>query len=175
MPGPVHLVIHQRQHVAGGVEQHGTRPSKPNAFSPAMQELRADDLLQPPDLLAQRRLSDEYSLRGLGKAARIGERDEVAQMPQLDAVGRVHVNPINPRRSPRWSSSGPRVCRPWVNRAAVRAWAVSAATSARNRTASARIASAAGMVSSLRTRLAGRTPSAGNEAMRRASRDTNAA
>ena len=29
-------------------------------------------------------------------------------------------------RSPRSSSSGPRVCKPWANRAAVRAWAGSA-------------------------------------------------
>jgi hypothetical protein len=52
-----------------------------------VQELHADDLLQPPDLLAQRRLGHEDPLRGLGEAARIGERDKVAKMPQLDAMG----------------------------------------------------------------------------------------
>lgn len=34
-----------------------------------------------------------------------------------------------PKRSPRLSSSGPRVCRPSANRVAVRAWAVSETTS----------------------------------------------
>src|SRR5262249_9279157 len=80
-----------------------------------------------------------------------------------------------PRRSPRLSSSGPRVCRPCANRAAVRALAGSEVTSWWNRRASARIASAPGRVSSLSTRLADRTASAGNDAMRRASRATNAA
>jgi hypothetical protein len=57
--------------------------------------------------------------------------------------------------------------RPWVNRAAVRLLAVSEATSWWNRRASARIVSAWGMVSSFSTRLADRTASAGNDAMRR--------
>jgi len=50
----------------------------------AVQQLRADDLFEPPDLLAQGRLGDEHPLRGVGEAARVGERYEVTQMPQLN-------------------------------------------------------------------------------------------
>jgi hypothetical protein len=66
-----------------------------------------------------------------------------------------------PRRSLRLSSNGPRVCRPRVNRAAVRAWAGSEVTSWWNRRASPRMASAPGRVSSLSTRLADRTAPGG--------------
>src|SRR5690242_7873068 len=77
------------------------------------------------------------------------------------------------RRSPRSSSSGPRVCSPCANRVAKRALTVSERTSCWNRLASARIASAPGSVSSLSTCLVDCTASAGNDAMRRASRATN--
>jgi hypothetical protein len=53
-----------------------------------MQQLRADELLQPPDLLAQGRLGDEHPLRGVRETTRLGHRHEVPQMPQLNSLRR---------------------------------------------------------------------------------------
>ena len=88
LPGPVHPVVHERQHGAGRVQQHGAGRGEPQAFAAALQQRRADDLFQPPDLLAQGRLGDEHPLRGVSEAARVGDRDEVTQMPQLDGQRR---------------------------------------------------------------------------------------
>jgi len=53
-----------------------------------VQQLRADDVLQAPQLLAQRRLRDEHALRRVREAAGLGDRHEVAQVPQLDILQR---------------------------------------------------------------------------------------
>jgi hypothetical protein len=74
-------VVYERQHVAGGVQQHGAGGGEPQSLASALQQRGADDLFQPPDLLAQGGLGDEYLLRGAGEAARVGERYEVPQMP----------------------------------------------------------------------------------------------
>ena len=78
-PGPAHLVIDPGQHVPGGARQHGARRGQAQALAPALQQRRADDFFQPPDLLAQGRLGDEHPLRGVREA---GERHEIPQMPQ---------------------------------------------------------------------------------------------
>ena len=54
------------------------------AFPATLQQPRADDLFESPDLLAQSRLGDEHLLRGVGETARVGECYEVTQMPQLN-------------------------------------------------------------------------------------------
>ena len=48
-----------------------------------MQQRGADDLFQPLDLLAEGRLSDEQPLRRVRERARVGDRGEVPQVPQL--------------------------------------------------------------------------------------------
>jgi hypothetical protein len=81
-------MVDQGQHVAGRVQQDAAGRGEPQPFPPALQQRRAHDLLQPPDLLAQRRLGDEDPLRGVREAARVGQRHEVAQMPQFNALRR---------------------------------------------------------------------------------------
>ena len=81
LPGPAHLVIHERQHVPGRVQQYGARRREPEAFAPALQQRGADDFFQPPDLLAQGGLGDEHPLRGVREAARVSEGYEVTQVP----------------------------------------------------------------------------------------------
>jgi hypothetical protein len=56
---------------------------QPQPVAPALQQGRAHDLLEPPDLLAQRRLGNEDLLGGASEVARIGQRHEIAQMPQF--------------------------------------------------------------------------------------------
>ena len=88
LPGPVHLMLHQRQHGAGGVQQHHAGLRHLKALAAAVQQRRADDLFQPPDLLAQGWLGDEHPLRGVSEAACIGDRGEVTQVAQLDCLRR---------------------------------------------------------------------------------------
>jgi hypothetical protein len=88
LPSPVHLLIHKRQHGAGCVEQHGAGRRESEPFTAALQQRRADDLFQPPDLLAQGGLGDEHLLRRPGEAARVDERREVPQMPQFKTLRR---------------------------------------------------------------------------------------
>jgi hypothetical protein len=65
----------------GGVQQHRAGLGKPHAVTATLQQRRADDVFQPPDLLAQGRLGDKHPLRGPGEAPRVGERHEVPEMP----------------------------------------------------------------------------------------------
>jgi hypothetical protein len=81
LPGPVHRLVRQGQHVSGLVQQHAASRGQPQPLASALKQRRAHDLLQPSDLLAQGRLGNEDLLGGAGKAARIGQRHEVAQMP----------------------------------------------------------------------------------------------
>ena len=73
------------QHGPGLLQQHGPRGGQPDALAPAVQQLGADDLFQPPDLLAERGLRDVHPLRRMGEGARVGNRHEVAQMPEFHA------------------------------------------------------------------------------------------
>ena len=103
LPGPVHLVVHQRQHGAGRLQQHGAGLGQLQALAPAVQQLRADELLQPPDLLAQGRLGDEHTLRGVRETTRLGHRHEVPQMPQLNSLrrpGHLRQRCLAPPRKP---------------------------------------------------------------------------
>jgi hypothetical protein len=86
LPGLAHPVIDQREDGPGGFQQHCARRGEPDPLAPAVQQLRADDVLQAAQLLAQRRLCDEHPLCRFGERAGIGDRDEVTQMPQLDVV-----------------------------------------------------------------------------------------
>jgi hypothetical protein len=81
LPGLAHPVIDKGQHVPGGVQQHGARRGEPHPVTEALQQRRADDLFQPPDLLAQGRLGDEHLFYGAGEGARVGDRGEVPQVP----------------------------------------------------------------------------------------------
>jgi hypothetical protein len=74
-------VIDEGQDGPGRVQQHAARRGEPQPVAAAVQQRRAHDLFQAPDLLAQGGLGDEDPLRGAGEAARIGDRHEVAQMP----------------------------------------------------------------------------------------------
>jgi hypothetical protein len=74
-------VIHQRKDVPGRVQQYGAGLGEPQAVTPALQQRGADDLFQPPDLLAQGGLGDEHSLRGVREGARVGQSYEVALVP----------------------------------------------------------------------------------------------
>ena len=48
-----------------------------------LDERDADLLLEPADLLRQRRLGDVLALGGAGEVALVGERDEVPELPQI--------------------------------------------------------------------------------------------
>jgi hypothetical protein len=74
--------------VRGRVQQHGAGLGQLQAPAVAVQQLRADELLQPPDLLAQGRLGDEHPLRGVRETTRLRHRHEVPEMPQLNSLRR---------------------------------------------------------------------------------------
>ena len=98
LPGLADPVIDQGQHVPGGVQQHGARRGQPHPVAAAVQQRRAEDLFQPPDLLAEGRLGDEQPFRGAGEGARIGDRYEVPQVPQFKTLRRLCVRPGQPDR-----------------------------------------------------------------------------
>ena len=98
LPGLADRMVDRGQHVPGGVQQHGARRGQPHPVAAAVQQRRADDLFQPPDLLAERRLGDEQPLCGVGEGARLGDRDEIPQMPQFKALWRLGVRPGKPDR-----------------------------------------------------------------------------
>ena len=98
LPGLADPVIDRGQHVPGGVQQHGARRGQPHPVPAAVQQRRADELFQPPDLLAEGRLGDEQPLRGAGEGARLGDRDEIPQVPQLKTLWRLCVRPGKPDR-----------------------------------------------------------------------------
>ena len=85
LPAAAYPVLDQVQHRPRLLQQHPARVGQPHAATPADQQRGAHHLLQPPDLLAQRRLGDEDPLRRPRERAGIGDRHQVAQMPQLDS------------------------------------------------------------------------------------------
>jgi hypothetical protein len=93
------MLIHQRQNVPGCVKQYGACLREPQAFTPTLQQRSADDLFQPPDLLAQGGLGDEHPLGGVRKAARVGQSYEVTQVPQLNTGRHSAVHPGQEIRS----------------------------------------------------------------------------
>jgi hypothetical protein len=64
----------------------------------AAQQRRADELFQPPDLLAEGRLGDEQLFRSAGEGARVGDGHEVPQVPQLKTLRCLCVRPGQPDR-----------------------------------------------------------------------------
>jgi hypothetical protein len=77
-------VIEQGQDGPRLLQEHGARRGQPYPLTAALQQWRAHHLLKAPDLLAQRRLSDEHPLRGVRGRASVGDRHKIAQMTQLD-------------------------------------------------------------------------------------------
>jgi len=67
--------------------------------APTLQQWGADDLFQPPDLLAQGWLGDEHPLRGVREAACVSEGYEVTQVPQLKGRRRFRGRPWQATRS----------------------------------------------------------------------------
>jgi hypothetical protein len=63
-----------------------------------VQQSGAEDLFQPPDLLAESGLGDEQPFRGVGEGARVGDRGEVPQVPQFKTLRRSCVRPGEPSR-----------------------------------------------------------------------------
>ena len=59
----------------------------------------SSSVVQPPDLLAQRRLRDEHLFRRVRERPGVGQRHEVAQVPQLHALRRHGARIRPPRRS----------------------------------------------------------------------------
>jgi transposase InsO family protein len=85
-----------------GLGLHGVRRGRAvrttTAVAAAAQQRRAEDLFQPPDLLAEARLGDEQPFRGAGEGARLGDRDEIPQMPQLQTLRCLYVRRGQPDR-----------------------------------------------------------------------------
>ena len=79
-------MIDQGQDSPGLLQQHLARGGKPDAVAAALRQGRADHVLKPPDLLAQRGLGDKDLLRGLGEGAGVGDRYQVPQMPWLQTL-----------------------------------------------------------------------------------------
>jgi hypothetical protein len=82
-----HRLVHVAEHLAGAVEQRlaGERQLDPVRRAP--EQLAADELLERPDLPAQ---GGQGEVELLGRAAEVelrGDRDERAQVAQLDRVG----------------------------------------------------------------------------------------
>jgi hypothetical protein len=100
LPGPAHAVIDQRQHGPGLLQQHRARLGQPHPVAEAAQQRGAHHLLQPPDLLAQRRLRDVHLLGGMREGARVRDGHEVAQVPQLHPLRR-HAARTGQQRSGR--------------------------------------------------------------------------
>jgi hypothetical protein len=91
-------VIDRRQLVPGCLQQYGARRGEPHAVAPAVQQRGADHLFQPLDLLAEGRLGDEQALRGVREGARVGDGDEVPQVPQFKTLRRLCIRPGQPNR-----------------------------------------------------------------------------
>ena len=91
-------MIDRRQHVPGGVQQHGACRRELHPVAVAVQQPGADELFQPPDLLAERGLRDVQPLRGAGEGARLGDRGEIPQVPQFKTVRHLCVRPGQPNR-----------------------------------------------------------------------------
>ena len=72
-----------------GQDPAGPRHERPpglgdrNAASGPLDEREADLLLEPPDLLRQRRLGDVLARRRAREVLLVGERDEVAQLAKF--------------------------------------------------------------------------------------------
>jgi hypothetical protein len=98
LPGSAHPVIDQGQHVPGDVQQHRARGGQPHPVPAADQQGRADELFQPPDLLAEGRLGDEHLFCGPGEGARLGDGHEIPQVPQLQSLRHLCVRPGQPNR-----------------------------------------------------------------------------
>ena len=71
------------------VEQRLAGDGQLHAVGRAAQQLAAQQLLERPDLPAQRRLGDVEPLRGPAEVELLGDRDESAQVPELDGFRRL--------------------------------------------------------------------------------------
>ena len=98
LPGLADRVVDRGQHVPGGLQQDGARRGELHPVPAAVQQRRADDLFQPPDLLAEGRLGDEQPFRGAGEGARVGDCDEIPQVPQFETLRRLCVRRGKPDR-----------------------------------------------------------------------------
>ena len=80
-----HRVVRLGQRLAGLLEETLPRLGQLDDPGSPAQQRNADLLLERGDLLAQGRLADVEALRGAPEVQLLGERDEVAEMPELHA------------------------------------------------------------------------------------------
>src|ERR1700761_536926 len=81
-------MVQQGKDGTGLLQQYRARWGEPYATTQALQQRSTDNLLQLPDLLAQRWLGDVNPLRGTRERAGIGDRHEIPQMSQLQTLVR---------------------------------------------------------------------------------------
>ena len=74
---------------ARAVEQRAAGHRQLDAVRRAAQQLAADEPLERADLAAERRLGEVQPRRRAAEVELLGDRDERAQVPELDAVGRL--------------------------------------------------------------------------------------
>ena len=81
-------LVDAAQDAARAVEQRLAGQRQLDAVRGAPEELDADELLERPDLAAQRRLREVQLLGGAAEVELLGDGHERAQVPELDGVGR---------------------------------------------------------------------------------------
>ena len=72
----------------GRLEERGAGLRQLDAARGPLQQLDAELLLEPGDRRAQRLLGDVQAARGACEVQLLGDRDEVAQLPELDIHSR---------------------------------------------------------------------------------------
>ncbi len=84
--GQAHSLLDPGQEGPRFLEKHGARVGQSHALPAALQQRGAHHFLEAANLLAERRLRDKHPLRRLRECAGIGHRDEITQVPELNAV-----------------------------------------------------------------------------------------
>ena len=80
-------LVHALEQDVGAVEQRLAGEGELDPMRRAPQQVAPEQLLEPAHLPAERRLRDVQAVRRPREAELLGDRDEGAQVPQLDRVG----------------------------------------------------------------------------------------
>ena len=82
-----HRLLHPRrlgEEIAGGGQQRGAAVGQLDAASGAAKQLHAEARFEPLDLLAERGLGDPEACGRAPEVQLLGDRDEVAQVSELE-------------------------------------------------------------------------------------------
>jgi len=78
-------ILDAAENVLRLAQKYSSRVRQRDVMATAIEQLDADGALEPPDLLAQRGLCGTNLCRRAGEIQLLGDGDEVAKMPELQA------------------------------------------------------------------------------------------